>query len=108
MKDTRRSPIARTERRRVSFSAILNLTNFSPEGLIDSPFTWSAVGLGIGVALGVNSASVWLVALGLGAFVVYLWRRGPAQHDTEGARFATGSLFMIGWIIGFVIHGLAF
>ena len=86
----------------------MNLSNISLDDILDFPFTWAAAGLAIGVALGVNSASVWLVALGLGAFVLYLWQRGPAEHGTEGARFATGSLFIVGWLIGFVIHGLAF
>ncbi|MDP6452590.1 MAG: hypothetical protein QF898_04705 [SAR202 cluster bacterium] len=75
---------------------------------LDSWITWGVAGLIIGVALGVNTASVWLVAIGLGGFLVYLSVHGPAKRETEGSLFAAGGVFMMGWLIGFVIHGLIF
>ncbi len=75
---------------------------------IDSPFSWAAAGFVIGLGLGVNDASVWLVAIGLGAFVVYLRLHGPAQHRTESMLFAAGPAFIMGWLLGFIVHGIAF
>ena len=75
---------------------------------LDSWITWSIIGVVIGVSLGVNTASVWLVASGLGAFLVYLSMHGPAKRETEGSLFASGGVFMMGWIIGFVVNGLVF
>ncbi len=76
--------------------------------LIDSPIPWAVAGLVIGLALGVTTASVWLVAAGIGAFLVYLWRHGPAQRSEEGRLFAAGPVFIMSWLIGFVVRGLAF
>ena len=64
------------------------------------------VGFAIGLALGVNTISVWLVAIGMGLFVAYLALHGPARRETEGALFAAGGVFMIAWIAGFVVRGL--
>ena len=80
----------------------------SLQRLIDSPIIWAIAGFAIGAALGVTSASVWLLAIGLGAFIVYLWRHEPARHGTEGRAFATGPVFITSWLVGFVVHGLAF
>ena len=74
---------------------------------LDSWITWGVVGFAIGLALGVNAISVWLVAIGLGLFVVYLAIHGPARRETEGSLFASGSVFMVAWIVGFVVRGLA-
>ena len=76
--------------------------------LIDSPLGWTIAGFAIGAALGVTSISVWLVAIGLGAFIVYLRLHGTAERSTEGRLFAAGPLFIVGWLVGFVVHGLAF
>ena len=46
---------------------------------INTPFSWAVVGFAIGVALGVNFISVVLVALGLGAFVLYMYLHGPGK-----------------------------
>ena len=75
---------------------------------LDSWITWGIIGVVIGVSLGVNTASVWLVAIGLGAFLVYLLMHGPAKRETEGSLFASGGVFMMGWIVGFVVNGLVF
>ena len=73
---------------------------------LDSWITWGVVGFAIGMALGVNDISVWLVAIGMGAFVAYLVLHGPARRETEGALFASGGVFMRAWIAGFVVRGL--
>jgi hypothetical protein len=75
---------------------------------LDSWVTWGIIGVLIGVSLGVNTASVWLVAIGLGIFLVYLSKHGPAKRETEGSLFASGGVFMMGWIVGFVVNGLVF
>ncbi len=75
---------------------------------VDTPFSWALVGFIIGIALGVNNASVILLAVGMGIFIVYLWRHGSAQESNEGWLFAGGPAFIISWIAGFVVHGLAF
>ncbi len=74
----------------------------------DTPFTWAALGFIIGIILGANQLSVWLVAIGFGLFLVYLRLHNHAEESTEGHIFATGPVFMISWIIGFIIHSLVF
>ena len=86
-------------------SAFMNLSIAS---IIEHPATWGAAGFIVGLALGVNLASVWLMAFGLAAFVYHLWRSSPPEHSTEGMRFASGPLMVVGWMLGFVVHGLAF
>ena len=73
---------------------------------LDSWITWGVVGFIVGLALGVNDLSVWLVAIGLGLFIAYLALHGPAKRETEGSLFAAGGVFMTAWIIGFVARGL--
>lgn len=73
---------------------------------LDSWITWAVAGFVIGLALGVNSVSVWLVAIGLGLFIVYLALHGPARRETEGALVASCGVFMVAWIAGFVVHGI--
>lgn len=73
---------------------------------IDSPISWAIVGFVIGAALGVNFASVALVAVGLGAFVLYLFLHGPARRSTEGKLFAACPVFIVAWMVGFVVHSL--
>ena len=76
--------------------------------VIDSPLSWAVGGFAIGLGLGVNSASVWLLAVGLGGFVLYLRLHGPARRETETRVFAAGPAFMLSWLVGFVVHGLVF
>ena len=75
---------------------------------LDCWLTWGVVGAIIGLALGVDTWSVWLVAAGLGGFLVYLTVHGPAKQETEGRLFAAGGVFMMGWLLGFVVRGLVF
>jgi hypothetical protein len=76
--------------------------------LIDSPISWALAGFGIGVGLAVTTASVWLLAAGLGGFIAYLRLHGAAQRETEGRLFAGEAAFIVAWVVGFVVHGLAF
>jgi|TARA_Y100000310_G_scaffold296501_1_gene328802 hypothetical protein len=46
------------------------------------------VGGAIGFALGANAASVILVAIGMGAFIVYLHLHGPAIESVDGGQLA--------------------
>lgn len=73
---------------------------------IDNPIPWAIVGFIIGAALGVNLLSVVLVAVGLGAFVLYLFLHGPARRETEGKLFAACPIFIVAWMVGFVVHNL--
>ena len=76
--------------------------------LVDSPLPWGVAGFAIGAALGVTTLSVWLVAAGLGLFLIYLWLHGAARQQTEGWLFASGPVFMMAWLAGFVVRGLTF
>ena len=73
---------------------------------IDSPISWAIVGFIIGAALGVNFASVSLVAAGLFGFVLYLFLHGPARRETEGKLFAACPVFIVAWMVGFVVHNM--
>ena len=75
---------------------------------IDNPIPWAIIGFIIGAALGVNFISVALVAVGLGAFVLYLFLHGPARRETEGKLFAACPVFIVAWMVGFVVHNLVF
>ena len=74
--------------------------------IIDSPYAWGVLGFAIGAALGVTTISVWLVAIGLGGFLVYLKIHGPADDATEGTLFAACPAFIMGWVLGFMVRGL--
>jgi uncharacterized membrane protein len=76
--------------------------------IIDSPLPWAVAGLAIGLALGVTTLSAWLVAIGLGAFLLYLRLHGAAQQANEGRLFAAGPAFMMSWLVGFVVRDIAF
>jgi hypothetical protein len=76
--------------------------------LLDTPVSWALGGLAVGVGLGVDDLSVWLLAAGLGGFVAYLLLHGQAEAKTEGRLFAAGPALIMGWLAGFVIHGLVF
>lgn len=73
---------------------------------IDSPIPWAIAGLVIGIGLGVSNVSVWLVVIGIGVFLVYLWRHGPARRSDEGRLFAAGPVFITSWLIGFVVRAI--
>ena len=74
--------------------------------LIDSPYAWAVVGFIIGAALGVTTISVWLLAIGFGAYLFYLRAHGPAKPATEGWLFMAGPAFMIAWVLGFIVRGM--
>ena len=76
--------------------------------VIPAVFVAAAMGFVVGLALGVTSASVWLLTIGLGGFVVYLWLRGSARRNTEGWLFSTGPVLIMSWLVGFVVHGVVF
>ena len=76
--------------------------------IIDSPLPWGIAGFVIGLALGVTVISAWLVTAGLVIFLAYLWRHGPADDSTEGLLFAAGPIFMMSWLVGFAVRGIAF
>ena len=73
---------------------------------LDSWITWGVIGFIIGLALGVNDLSVWLLAIGLGLFIAYLALHGPARRESEGSLFAAGGVFMMAWMAGFILRGL--
>lgn len=75
---------------------------------IDTPFTWAVVGFIVGLMLGVTLISVWLVAIGFGAFLLYLRLHGPAEEPAEGRLFAAGPAFMMSWALGFVVRSFVF
>ncbi len=68
---------------------------------------WGILGFAIGIALGVTALSVTLIAVGIGLFIVFLALNGPARRESEGCLFAGGGMFIIMWLVGFVIRGLA-
>lgn len=76
-------------------------------GVLRIPYIWGLVGLIVGAVLGANDLSVWLIAILMIAFLVFMKLTGPAQKGEEGSLFAGGSLLMIGWILGFSIRSLA-
>ncbi len=77
-------------------------------GYLDTPISWAVVGFIIGLALGVNFASVVLVAIGLGAFILYVFVHGPAKTQTEGKLIAACPILIVAWMVGFFVHGLVF
>ena len=76
-------------------------------GVLRIPYIWGLVGLIVGAVLGANDLSVWLIAILMIAFLVFMKLTGPAQKGGEGSLFAGGSLLMIGWILGLSIRSLA-
>ena len=70
------------------------------------PYIWGLLGLIVGAVLGANDLSVWLIAILMVAFLVFMKLTGPAKREGEGSLFAGGSLLMIGWILGFAIRSI--
>ena len=70
------------------------------------PFIWGFIGLVIGAILGANDLAIWLVAILLISFLVFMKFSGPAKDDGEGSLFAGGSVIMLAWIVGFIIRGI--
>ena len=68
---------------------------------------WGIVGFAIGLALGVTTLSASLIAIGLGLFAVFLALNGPARRESEGRLFAGGGMFIVMWLVGFAVRGLA-
>ena len=79
----------------------------SKEYLILSWICWGLVGFVLGIALGVTTLSVSLIAIGLALFAVFLALHGPARRESEGHLFAGGGMFVIMWLVGFVVRGVA-
>ena len=79
----------------------------SKEYLILSWICWGLIGFVLGVALGVTTLSVSLIAIGLALFAVFLALHGPARRESEGHLFAGGGMFIIMWLVGFVVRGVA-
>ena len=79
----------------------------SKEYLILSWICWGLVGFILGVALGVTTLSVSLIAIGLALFAVFLALHGPARRESEGHLFAGGGMFVIMWLVGFIVRGVA-
>jgi hypothetical protein len=75
---------------------------------IASVLVAGVLGFALGLALGVTTASVWLLTLGFGGMLVYVFLRGPARNKNEGWFFAVGPLLMMSWVAGFIVRGLAF
>ena len=80
----------------------------SAKNIIDSPLIWILAGLIVGIILGVNSASVWILSIGLVGFVVYLHLHGHAKQENEGKLFLSGPAFILSWMVGFTLHSLLF
>ena len=76
--------------------------------VIDSPITWSVLGFVIGLALGANLASMWIMLVALICYLVLLKYHGAANPLTETGLFATGPSFLICWVFGFIVHGWIF
>jgi hypothetical protein len=93
------------------FGPLLSFLTVNQEQLmrcLDSPWSWGLIGFFIGLGLGASTASAWPLAIGLVVYVLYLRAHGPARPNTETRLFATGPVFLMTWIIGFVVHGWAF
>ena len=84
------------------------LNRMSLRHIIDSPLPWTVGGFVIGLALGVTAVSASLLAVGFGAFLLYLRLHGPVEEATEGRLFASGPALMMSWVVGFIVRGLAF
>ena len=100
--------MSRVENRLVQVYASPMLGNLSLMKVVDSPYMWGLVGLLVGLIFGVTTLSVWLLAIGLGVFLVYLGIHGRSQIRTEGRLFAAGPTYMMLWIAGFIIRAILF
>ena len=70
------------------------------------PFVWGFFGLGIGAIFGADGGAVWIIAVLLAAFLLFMKFSGPASENGEGSLFAGGSLLMVAWIVGFMMRGI--
>jgi hypothetical protein len=75
---------------------------------IDNPLSWGIAGFVIGLALGANLASMWIMFLALILYLVLLRYHRVANPLTETKLFATGPGFLICWVFGFIVNGWAF
>ena len=75
---------------------------------IDNPLSWGIAGFVIGLALGANLASMWIMFLALVLYLVLLRYHRVANPLTETKLFATGPGFLICWVFGFMVNGWAF
>lgn len=76
--------------------------------ILGSPLSWSVVGFLIGVALGGNLASMWIMFIALICYLILLRYHRVANPLTETKLFATGPGFLICWVFGLIVHGWAF
>ena len=76
--------------------------------ILKIPFVWAAAGFLVGVALGVNNISGWLIAALLLAFLAVVKISGPAREEGEGFLFSGGSALILAWILGFAVKGIIF
>lgn len=70
------------------------------------PFVWGFFGLAVGAIFGAEGVSVWIIAVMLSAFLLFMKFSGPARDDGEGSLFAGGGLLMVAWIVGFMLRGV--
>ena len=75
---------------------------------IENPLSWGIAGFVIGLALGANLASMWIMFLALILYLVLLRYHRVANPLTETKLFATGPGFLICWVFGFMVNGWAF
>ena len=73
---------------------------------IYSTFTWASIGFIVGLALGVSTISVWILAIGFFVFLIWLNYLGPANDDNESWRFSAAPAFMMSWILGILANSL--
>ena len=73
---------------------------------LDTPYVWGIAGVVLGAALGVTTLSVWLVVIGLCAYLVYVRQHGSVQRGTETRLFFAGPVFMMSWVLGFIVNGV--
>ena len=83
------------------------LPALTPAEIVDWPVTWALIGLVIGLSLGVNTASAWLVSLGLAGFAFNLSRHDPLARN-DGYLFSAGPAFILSWLLGLLVRGWAF
>ena len=74
--------------------------------IINSPLIWCVAGLIIGLIFGVTAESLGILTLGMILHLIYMWRKGNLSRDLEGWVFASGPVFLVSWIVGFMLRGI--
>ena len=62
----------------------------------------------VGLVLGANLASMWIIFVALIGYLFLLRSHRVANPLTETKLFATGPGFLICWVFGFIVNGWAF